>query len=270
LDGEDMSGLSFIGLGLHDETDMSLRALDEAKGCDILYAEFYTSAHAGMNIERIEKLVGKKVEVLKREDVEEGDLLIEKSRTHNVGFLVPGDPMMATTHIELRMRAEKEGIPTRLVHGASIFSAAAGLLGLQPYKFGRATTIPERKKGYEPRSPYDVIKANKEQGLHTLVLLDIIEEEGKTLTARYALEYLLKIEEREKCNVITGDTLVCVVGDAGGSDPYVRADRIQVIMDEGIDKMAQTMVVPGKLHFMEAEALVALAHASEVLLEELK
>jgi diphthine synthase len=174
-----MSGLSFIGLGLHDETDMSLKALDEAKGCDLLYAEFYTSAHMGMRIERIEGLVGKKVRVLKREDVEEGDLLIDESRAHKVGFLVPGDPMMATTHVELRMRAEKEGIPTRLIHGASIFSAATGLLGLQPYKFGRATTIPERKKGYEPRSPYDVIKANKEQGLHTLVLLDIIERKRR-------------------------------------------------------------------------------------------
>lgn len=263
-----MSGLSFIGLGLHDETDMSLKALEEAKGCDLLYAEFYTSAHMGMRTERIERLAGKKVEVLKREDVEESDLLIEKSRAHNVGFLVPGDPMMATTHVELRMRAEKEGIKTKIIHGASIFSAASGLLGLQPYKFGRATTIPERKKGYEPKSPYDVIKANKEQGLHTLVLLDIIEEEGRTLTARYALEYLLEIEEEEKANVVTTDTLVCLVGDAGGEDPYVRADSIQAIMDEGVDKMAITIVVPGKLHFMEAEALVALARAPEEILEK--
>jgi diphthine synthase len=265
-----MSGLSFIGLGLHDETDMSLKALDEAKGCDLLYAEFYTSAHMGMRIERIEGLVGKKVRVLKREDVEEGDLLIDESRAHKVGFLVPGDPMMATTHVELRMRAEKEGIPTRLIHGASIFSAATGLLGLQPYKFGRATTIPERKKGYEPRSPYDVIKANKEQGLHTLVLLDIIEEEGRTLTSRYALEYLLKIEEEEKAKVITADTIACVVGDAGGEEPYVRADRIRAILDEEVDRMAQTLVIPGKLHFMEAEALVALARAPEDVLEKLR
>jgi diphthine synthase len=264
-----MSGLSFIGLGLHDETDMSLKALDEAKGCDLLYAEFYTSAHVGMSIERIERIVGKKVEVLKREDVEEGDLLIEKSRAHKVGFLVPGDPMTATTHVELRIRAEKEGIPTRLIHGASIFSAAASLLGLQPYKFGRATTIPEIKKGYEPRSPYDVIKANKEQGLHTLVLLDIIEEEGRTLTARNALEYLLKIEEEEKANIITTDTFVCVVGDAGGEDPYVRADRVWAIMDARVDKMAQTIIIPGKLHFMEAEALVALAHAPEELMKKI-
>jgi diphthine synthase len=154
------------------------------------------------------------------------------------------------------------------VHGTTIFSAAPGLLGLQPYKFGRSTTVPERKKGYEPTSPYDVIKENKKKGLHSLVLLDILEKEGRTLTARYALEYLLRIEEKEKGNIISNDTLVCVVGDAGGSDPYVKADTIQAIMNERIEKRAQTIVVPGDMHFMEAEALVTLAGAPESILEQ--
>jgi diphthine synthase len=108
-----MGGLSFIGLGLHDERDTSLKALEEMRTCEMLYAEFYTSVHRCSETGGLEKLIGKKVEVLRREDVEEKDVLIEKSRTHKVGFLVPGDPMTATTHVELRVRAEKEGIPTR-------------------------------------------------------------------------------------------------------------------------------------------------------------
>jgi diphthine synthase len=60
------------------------------------------------------------------------------------------------------------------------------------------------------------------------------------------------------------------VGDAGGEEPYVRADRIRAILDEEVDRMAQTLVIPGKLHFMEAEALVALARAPEDVLEKLR
>jgi diphthine synthase len=160
-----MSGLSFIGLGLHDETDMSLKALDEAKGCDLLYAEFYTSAHMGMRIERIEGLVGKKVRVLKREDVEEGDLLIDESRAHKVGFLVPGDPMMATTHVELRMRAEKEGIPTRLIHGASSVARRRFPKERRDTSPEARTMLSRRTKSRDCIHSYFSISSRKREGL---------------------------------------------------------------------------------------------------------
>ncbi|MCK5548124.1 MAG: diphthine synthase [Thermoplasmata archaeon] len=256
-----MGELCFIGLGLYDEEDMSLKALGKAKGCDVLYAEFFTSVHNSSSIEKLEKLLGKKVVVLGREDVEEKDTILKAVKNKRVGFLVPGDPMMATTHIDLRVRAEKEGIRTRLVHGQSIFTAASGVLGLQPYKFGRSTTIPFRKKGFEPTSPYEAIKFNKERGLHTLVLLDIDVESGRTLRVSEALDYLLEIERKERADVLTEETLVCVVADAGSSHPYVKADFIKSIRKETIEHKVQTLVVPGKLHFMEAEALVVLAQA---------
>ncbi len=258
-----MGELCFIGLGLRDEEDMSLKALQKAKSCELLFAEFYTSVHEGSKIERLETSIGKKVEILGREEVEEKNTIMRAAKSNKVGFLVPGDPMMATTHVELRIEAEKVGIKTKIIHGQSIFTAASGLLGLQPYKFGRSTTIPFRKKGFEPTSPYEVIGFNKGQGLHTLVLLDISEEEGRTLRADEALSYLLEIEQEEKSEVFTGETLVCVVADAGGSDPFVKADYVKNLLKEGIEHKVQTLVVPGKLHFMEVEALRVLAHAPE-------
>jgi len=263
-----MGSLSFIGLGLYDEQDMSLKALQEAKECELLFAEFYTSVHECSSIENLQKLIGKKVEVLKREDVEEGDKILEAARNSKTGFLIPGDPMMATTHIELRIRAEKQGIKTKLVHGQSIFTAVPGLIGLQPYKFGRSTTIPFKKKGYEPTSPYDVIKANKELGLHTLVLFDIDAETGRTLTAHEALDYLLEIERVKKDNIFGEDKLVCVVANAGSSNPSVKADYVKNIMNESIEHKVQTLVVPGDMHFMELEALIVLAHAPDSLRNE--
>src|SRR5206468_2271352 len=104
------------------------------------------------------------------------------SAGQRVAFLVGGDPMAATTHVDLRLRAASAGIPTRIVHGASILTAAAGVLGLQIYKFGRTTTIPFPSEGFGPTSPLEVILQNRSAGLHSLVLLDL-REDGTFLLA---------------------------------------------------------------------------------------
>src|SRR3990172_9227852 len=189
---------------------MSLRGLEEARACDALFAEFYTSALRGTTVERLAALIGKPVAVLRREDVESGSILLQQAAAKRVGFLVPGDPMMATTHVDLRMRAAKAGIPTRIVHGTSIFTAAIGLLGLQAYKFGRTTTIPIPEKGFRPSSPADVIAANRAAGLHTLVLLDL-KEDGRFLTANDALRYLIEVGGGK----LPQNALACVVGSVG-------------------------------------------------------
>ena len=49
--------------------------------------------------------------------------------------------MIATTHLDLRLRAIDMGIETRIVHAPSISSAVAGLSGLQNYKFGKSITV---------------------------------------------------------------------------------------------------------------------------------
>jgi diphthamide biosynthesis methyltransferase len=75
--------LIFIGLGLHDEYGLSLRGQMEARSCDVLFAEFYTSRMPGLNMESLERLVGKKVHVLSRRDVEEGaeETILSKAKT---------------------------------------------------------------------------------------------------------------------------------------------------------------------------------------------
>ena len=203
-----MGELVFVGLGLYDERDLSLRALEEARACDVLFAEFYTSSLRGTTAERLAALIGKPVAVLRREDVESGVVLLRAAATKRVGFLVPGDPMMATTHVDLRLRAEEAGVRTRIVHGSSIFTAAIGTLGLQAYKFGRTTTIPIPDEGFRPTSPVDVIAANRASGLHTLVLLDL--REGRFLSANEAVRYLIDAGGEK----FPPETLVCVVGGA--------------------------------------------------------
>ena len=251
-----MGEIVFIGLGLYDERDLSLRALDEARSCDVLFAEFYTSSLRGTTAAKLAALTGKPVTVLHRQDVESGALILKEAATKRVGFLVAGDPMMATTHVDLRLRAEGAGIRTRIVHGSSIFTAAVGLLGLQAYKIGRTTTIPIPAPGFRPSSPVDVIAANRAAGLHTLVLLDL-GEDGRFLTANEALRYLIEVGGVN----FPPETLVCAVGGAGSPVPIVLADRADRLARADLGPPLHSLIVPGALHFAESEALLRFARA---------
>jgi len=257
-----MGELVFIGLGLYDEKDLTLRAIEEAKQCQVLFAEFYTSAMRGTTLDRLKELLGKDIAVLKREDVESGDIIVREAAAKRVGFLVAGDPMTATTHVDLRLRAAKQGITTRVIHGVSILTAAAGLLGLQAYKFGRTVTIPFQEARFKPTSPYEMISQNRQAGLHTLVLLDL-KEGGKYMTANEGMSYLVEQESNMKFGTFTQDSLVCVLGRVGSANPLVLAGLVSDMIGRDFGDPLHCIVLPGKLHFTEKEALVVLAGAPQ-------
>jgi len=219
----------------------------------------------GLSIQGLEKLVGRTVLVVSRRDLEEegGWLVLEEAKKGKAVLLVPGDPLIATTHLDLRIRAEKQGIKTRLIHGASIVSAVVGLCGLQNYKFGRSVTIPFSEGGFASETPYRVILENRVMGLHTLCFLDIRAEERRCMTVREGLQALLDVERQRRGHVITLDTLVVGIARAGSRDPTVKAGYVGEIMNHDFGSPPHTLVFPGKLHFVEAEALITLAEAPE-------
>ncbi len=258
-----MGELVFIGLGLHDENYITLKGLDEAGRCDVLFTESYTSQLKEGAIEELEKRIGKEMIALSRSEVESGEIILHEAREKKVGFLVPGDPMSATTHIDLRIRAQKEGIPTKVICGVSIVTAATGLLGLQSYKFGRTTTLPFKQKSYFPSSPYEAIKRNREMGLHTLVLLDL-KESGEKMSVAEALDYLMKKERSEKGDVFTEKDMICALGDVGSEDPEIVCDTMKNLAKREMRSGIFCLVIPGDLHFMEKEALLAFAGAQNI------
>ena len=260
-----MGELLFVGLGLYDERDLSLRGLEEIKQADKVFAELYTSLMAGLSIQKLEKLVGKKISVVSRHALEEedGQNILQEAGNRKVALLVPGDPLIATTHIDLRIRAEKLGIKTHVIHGASIISAAIGLSGLQNYKYGRSVTVPFPNESFTSETPYNVIMENKKKGLHTLCFLDIKTDEEKYMTVRAGLEVLLAIEKRRKNKVITSDTLVIGIARAGSRNSTVKAGYVGDVIEHDFGAPPHMLIFPGKLHFMEAEALITLAGAPE-------
>lgn len=262
--------LTFIGLGLYDERDISLKGLNQIKQSDIVFSEFYTSKLMNSNIKKMEKKFGKKIIVLSREETEKAAIILENAKTKKVSFLVCGDPMTATTHVDLRLRAMEQKIKTKIVHGSSIVTAVPGLLGLQNYKFGRTTTLAYPEGKYFPTSPYDVIQSNKVNGLHTLVLLDIQANIGKYMNANDAIETLIEMEKKKNQNIITENTLICVVARAGSNNPFIIADKISKLKIMDFGPPLHSLVVPGRLHFMEIESLRRLAKLTDYFVEKLQ
>jgi len=257
--------LAFIGMGLYDEKDISLRGMEELRVADKVFVELYTSHMAGLSIANLERLCGKPVTVVSRREVEEeeGKRIIEASRDGRVAFLVPGEPMVATTHVALRIKAEKEGIKTRIIHSSSIISAAISLSGLQSYKFGRNVTIPFPEERVFSEVPYQVVAQNRSLGLHTLCLLDVLVEKGRFMTVSEGLTYLLELERIKKGAVLNEDTLAVGIARAGSPNPEVHADSIEKLRRWDFGPPPHSIVIPGNLHFMEAEALITLAGAPE-------
>ncbi|RZN62644.1 diphthine synthase [Methanonatronarchaeum sp. AMET6-2] len=245
--------LVFIGLGIFDVKDIPVKGLERARECDRLFAEFYTSRLMGSSVGELEDFLGCEVEVLGRDAVESSDLILDCAEEGDVGFLVVGDSMIATTHNDIRLRALKRDIETEVVHASSIYTAAPGLAGLQNYKFGRSATVAFPYKGNVPRSGYKAVRENRERGLHTLLFLDI-KEDG-FMSPSLALECLLEVEREVGDGVVGDDLPVVVVGRAGSDDPMVRAGRLGELVEVEWGDPMHVLIVPGDLHFLEEEAL---------------
>ncbi|MBU5537475.1 MAG: diphthine synthase [Candidatus Aenigmarchaeota archaeon] len=242
--------LTLIGLGLFNENDISLRAVEEAKNSDRIYIELYTSKWYG-NLKNLEKILGREITELKRKDLEENsNKILEEAKNKKVIIFVQGDPLIQTTHSSLLMEAKKLGIKSKVIHNASILSAIAET-GLHAQKFGPYVTIPfpEKTKGKLPESVFNVIRENKKRELHTLCLLDVIAEENKFMTVKQGLEILLK------GNVVTKENKIVVFTKAGSDSSKIAYNSVDGLIKTDILDIPAVIIIPGKLHFTEKEYL---------------
>lgn len=236
--------LYLIGLGLNDETDLSLRALETLKKCKAVYCEMYTGKWHG-SLNRLEDMIGKEIHILSRNKAETV-FLIDEAKKGDVAFLIPGDPLTATTHIELIIEAKKQGVVFKVLHASSVYTAVAES-GLSLYKFGRATTLVYPEENYDPKSPFLIIKKNKKMGLHTLVLLDI--KEDRQMTVNEGIKLLLK-----HLSVKKGEKIIaccCLGGEA-----VIKYDLVENLAeDKKLEATPAAILIPGELNFKEEEAL---------------
>jgi len=243
--------LNIIGIGLNDEKDITLKGLELVKKSDAVYLESYT---AFLNCD-VEKLYGKKIILADREMVEQKaeETILKDAKSKEVSFLVVGDPMSATTHIDLMLRAKELGIKVNVVNNASVLTAV-GITGLQLYKFGRTASLPYPQESFKPESAYDIIKENLKSNLHTLILLDLNLKEKSSMSVNEAIKILLAIEEKRKEKIFTKETLIVGCARLGG-DSKIKFGKVKEMEKEDFGKGMQCIIVPSKMHFKEEEAL---------------
>ncbi len=247
--------LYIIGLGLHDEKDITVNGLDIVKKCSKVYLESYTSK-LNCDVDKLEALYGKKIILANRELVEKKaeETILKDAMSEDTAFLVIGDPLGATTHIDLYLRAKEKGIEIVLINNASVMNAI-GNVGLELYKFGKTTSIVFAEGNYKPESCYDMIKQNKSIDAHTLCLLDIKADIEKYMTVNDGINILLEIEEKRGEKVFTEDTLVVGCARLGSNDCTIKAGTAKELLDFDFGKELHCLIVPGKLHFKEEEML---------------
>eukprot|EP00164_Ancoracysta_twista_P006334 GFYU01008800.1.p1 GENE.GFYU01008800.1~~GFYU01008800.1.p1 ORF type:complete len:274 (+),score=75.25 GFYU01008800.1:29-850(+) len=260
--------LYFIGLGLGDEKDITVKGLEAVKTCSKLYLDHYTSI-LGVEKEKLEKFYGIEVTLAHRELVESGaDEILEAGKTGNAAFLVVGDPFGATTHTDLQLRAKQMGIDVQVIHNASIMNAI-GCCGLQLYRFGEAITVPFFQDDWRPDSFYDKIQANRKLGLHTLVLLDIkvreqswenlargreIFEPPRFMTVNQACEQLIEVEEKRQEGAYDVNETMCIgVSRVGHEDQQIISGSMKQLVDVDFGGPLHSMVIAGDMHFLEKD-----------------
>ncbi|MCQ2377066.1 MAG: diphthine synthase [Methanocorpusculum sp.] len=248
--------LTFVGLGLFDEQDVSLRGAEAIRSADTVFLEGYTSVLMGASVEKLEAFYGKKIILLGREDVEvHPEQILEAAQNGNAVFLTGGDSMVATTHADIRIRCEDAGIPTKIIHGASITTAVCGLSGLQNYRFGKSVSVPFPYGKWFPMTPIEVISENRERNLHTLVFLDIQRDKERYMKISEAVALL---EEQGARNGVT-IPLFIGIARAGSATPAVHAGDAEEMKTFDFGGPLHILIVPAELHDMEREYLERFA-----------
>ncbi|MFZ8906510.1 MAG: diphthine synthase [Poseidonia sp.] len=166
------TGLLLVGMGMGQLEGMTQEAMHAASAADHRRYEAYTALWPEAELARLEARIGP-IQRIMRPEVEEPDELLTLATTSLVALLVVGDPLQATTHVDLQLRALDAGVECHVFHGLSITTLVTGAVGLSNYKFGRQTTFTYPYGGWVATSPLEVVAVNWAQNLHTLALLDL-------------------------------------------------------------------------------------------------
>ena len=230
-------------------------ALETLKSCDKIYLESYT-VNFPYPIKNLESQYNIKIQELSRQQVEDESIL-QEAKNSNVAFLVYGDSLSATTHIQLILSAKKQNIPYKIFHNASILTTIAET-GLSLYKFGKTASMPNwAEHTNKPTSFMNYIKENQSINAHTLMLTDI------------ELEIKNAITQLQKSSRETDTPLpkkIIAISNAGTSNQKIfydtpenlaLLDNRQPTTGNRID-MPFCLIIPTKLHFIEEEALEKL------------
>ena len=105
--------LYIIGIGLNPK-QLTIEAKETLAECDKIYIEAYTSQYAQGTKDDLEDIIEKGITELGRKQVEEEfGLVLDECHLKKIALCVYGNPMNATTHLQIILDAQKKGIKTK-------------------------------------------------------------------------------------------------------------------------------------------------------------
>ena len=218
--------LSFVGLGISGFESIPIEGLEAISKADIVYLEQFTSPIGKSDVDKIQNTIKGEFIPAKRWLVEDGKEILEKSKEKDVVLLAYGDPYIATTHIELRTRAIELKIETHSIHASSSLTY-----------------------------PYYVIYKNIIEGNHTVLLLEYNQNKDFFLDPKDALKGLLETEKGQGRKVLTESSYAIVASRIGFKDQTIISGKISSLEQTDFGKPPHTVIIPGRLHFTESDAL---------------
>ena len=234
--------LSLISLGL-SPADLTRQAIETARACDKLYAEFYTNKKT-TELKTLESLFQKPVQEVTRADLEDRSRkIVSEAKTRSVGIIVSGDCLTATTHLSLLQECREKGVSYKIIHGPGICNYILNT-GLQSYKFGKTAALPA---GQLPPSLVETIRQNQSIGAHTLLLLDVQMDIPAALSTLPS-----KIRP-----ALSPDTKIIACHSLGLPGETIRYSTVsKLLADQSLAKKTPAcLILPGPLHFTEEEFL---------------
>ena len=259
--------LYFVGLGLADEKDVTVKGYEAIKSSKYAYLEAYTSILM-ISQEKLEQYYDKEFILADREFVESNwDEMISRAKDDIVSFCVVGDPFGATTHADLFIRCKEMGVEVKVIPNASIISAM-GITGLQLYRFGEIISIPFFTEGWRPYSFAEKIEHNLKRGLHTLCLLDIkvkepteeslcmkVKEymEPRFMSTNTAVEQLIEAKKENGYELYTEESKWFGLARVGADDQKVVSGLLKDFVDIDMGAPLHSFIICGELHPIEEE-----------------
>lgn len=252
--------LYLVGAGIYDTFEMC-NSINILKDCDRIYIERFTSPISENFIQILKSTLksGKKIEFVKRWFVEDGRQILDESKTLNVGLVSYGDPTIATTFTELRIRAIRNDIVVKVIHAASGITSLVGESGLQIYKIGKLVTMMEER--HSAISVYTTIFNNLNLNCHTIILTEYRLDEDESvffLKPNDVISRLLEAENDIKSEFVSEDSFLIVLSRIGTDSQRIVSGKIKSLFGIDYGKGPHAIIFPSKLHFTEEDALLNL------------
>jgi diphthine synthase len=252
--------LWFVGTGIDGYRGLSVAALDVLRKCTAVYIERFTSAVSEGDIKGLNSLLEVNIQPVQRWFVEDGRDIIEAARTKNVALVTYGDPLIATTHCELRSRAARNSVKTAVLHSASGIASTIGECGLHVYKFGRMVTM--MSELHSAITVYNTVFQNLLTGNHTVILTEYsYNDESKEpffLNPSSVFNMLLDAERTHKHQIFSDDTFAVVASRVGMQDQKIISGKVGSVRQLEFGIGPHSVIITGALHFTEIQALTSL------------